>query len=157
MHRETNCSTSNCMQDWPWSKLQPRCTPKCPNSPWTCLTMFFPNYGCSTIHSCPFGHILRSCPYQQCLLAFWITQSFSLNVNTTFNPPIVTRSTLRHLKNVHGSNIIRFYLWILRNTWRIHLNLTWYLLATICQNAKEWNNISTRHCLQICFFMPNTF
>lgn len=34
------------------------------------------------------------------------------------------------------------------------MNLPYQLFTTIYQNAKEWNNMPTRHYFQICFPMP---
>ncbi len=60
-------------------------------------------------------------------------------------------------KNVHKFNVIKFYLWVFKSIWRIHLSLTWYLLVTICQNANEWNKMPTKHCFQVYFPMPTCY
>jgi hypothetical protein len=67
-------------------------------------------------------------------------------------PLFACRLTLEHSQKINKSNVIRFHLWIPKSAWRIHLSLARYF-STICQNAKEWNNMPTKYNFQIGFPM----
>ncbi len=123
------------------------------------VSQFFSHiFGHSTTCTRPSSHILKRCwPSQWYLLAFWRTQSFSWMSIPYPTPLSISGQHVSIPKDVHSSNVIRFDFQIFRSAWGIHLNLTWYLMATIYETTKKWNKIPTMHYLQVCFPMQNVF